>query len=198
MKEQAPDFAGRAVFDALPIPAFLVNRDVQILELNRAAEQLCGQTRDMVYHRRGGEVLGCLHSADSAAGCGASEACKGCVIRNSVRQSVEGKSVAHRQVTLQLSHGLSIQEVEVLVTASMLSAGDGEPRALLLLEQIPGLDEMSEVVPICMHCKKIWDEEHYWSDVEDFLRRRSKVCFAHGLCPHCAAEFTQEPCADGG
>lgn len=191
MKERAPVFTGRAVFDALPIPAFLVNRDVQILELNRAAEKFCGQTRNMVHHRRGGDVLGCLHSGERAEGCGYSEACKGCIIRNSVRQSLAGQNVAHRQVKLQLSHGMAIEEVEVLITASSLSSGD-EAQALLLLEQIPGLDAMHEVVPICMRCKKVWDEEEYWTDVEEYLRHRGGLCFAHGLCPQCAAQFAGE------
>ena len=191
MKAKAPVFAGRAVFDALPIPAFLVDRDVQILELNAAAEKFCGQTHDMVHHRRGGDVLGCLHSADTMEGCGYSEACKGCVIRRSVQQSVMGQSVAHRRVKLQLSHGMNVEEVDVLVTASALPEHDGA-RALLLLEQIPGVEEMREVVPICMHCKKVWDDEQYWTEVEEFLRRRSGLCFAHGLCPQCAARFAGE------
>lgn len=178
----------RAIFEAIPIPAFIVNEDVQILDLNEAAEKFCGQTFNMVFRRRGGEVLGCLHSLEKADGCGQAEACHGCVIRNSVKYSLGGNRVNHRLVRLQQSHGLEVKEIEVLVTASALDHQD-EPAALLILEQIPGLSAMREPIPFCMHCKKVWDEEQYWMEVDAYLQQRDGLCFARALCPVCADNF---------
>jgi hypothetical protein len=191
MRQRAPDGLDRTIFDAVPIPAFIVNHDVEILDLNDSAEQFCGQTLNMVFRRRGGDVLGCLHSTEDAEGCGRAPACQGCIIRNSVKQCLEGQSVCHRLVNLQVSQGLKVADVQALVTASPLPDSE-EPEALLILEQIPGLAEMRAVVPICMHCKKVWDEEHYWMEVDEYLHERAGYLFARGICPSCANQFTSK------
>ncbi len=42
------------------------------------------------------------------------------------------------------------------------------------------------LLPICANCKKIRDDQGYWLQVEDYIRRHSKAEFSHGLCPDCA------------
>jgi PAS domain S-box-containing protein len=41
------------------------------------------------------------------------------------------------------------------------------------------------IIPICMYCKKIRDDEGYWHQVENYVGRRLKTQFSHGLCPEC-------------
>jgi hypothetical protein len=180
----------RTIFDAIPIPAFVVNGDVQIADLNDAAAQFCGQALNMVYKRRGGDVLGCLHATDVSEGCGRGPVCHGCVIRNSVALCLEGRTVSHRVVNLQLSHGLEVKELQALVTASPLPDG-GEKLVLLIIDYIPEIFALESVVPICMRCKKIWDDGQCWTEVEEYFHDHAGVSFAHGLCPECAKRFTE-------
>jgi hypothetical protein len=186
---KAMDWPDQTIFDALPIPAFIVDSDVQILDLNASAQTFCGQTLNAVFRRRGGDVLGCLHSTEKAEGCGHAPACQGCIIRNSVTECLTGQNVCHRLVKLQVSQGLQVAEIQALVTASPLPAR-GDATALLILEQIPHLAEMRDVMPICMSCKKVWDNEHYWMEVDEYLHERGGFLFARGLCPSCATQFT--------
>jgi DNA-binding response OmpR family regulator len=51
--------------------------------------------------------------------------------------------------------------------------------ALLQVKQLRGL------LPICMYCKKIRDEENYWEQVEAYLAAHSGAKFSHSICPHC-------------
>lgn len=183
---QLPD---RTIFNAIPMPAFIVDSDVQILDLNDAASQFCGQSLNLVYKHRGGEVLGCLHSTDAAEGCGRGPECQGCVIRNSVGLSLQGQSISHRVVNLRLSHGMEVTELQVLLTASPLPEGV-EKRALLIIESIPGISEFRTVVPICMKCKKVHSKEQDWVEVDAFFHEHAGVFFAHGLCPPCASRFS--------
>lgn len=41
------------------------------------------------------------------------------------------------------------------------------------------------ILPICMGCKKIRDDQGYWSEVEVYVRDHTEADFSHGLCPVC-------------
>jgi sigma-B regulation protein RsbU (phosphoserine phosphatase) len=41
------------------------------------------------------------------------------------------------------------------------------------------------IIPICSFCKKIRDDQGYWSQVEAYLSRHSDAQFSHGFCPEC-------------
>lgn len=41
------------------------------------------------------------------------------------------------------------------------------------------------IVPICMKCKKIRDDQGFWSQVEVYVTSHSEAEFSHGLCPEC-------------
>lgn len=59
----------------------------------------------------------------------------------------------------------------------------------LALEEVKRL---SGLIPICAECKKVRDDEGYWSDVEEYLHEHSDVRFSHGLCPECATKLYPE------
>jgi len=41
------------------------------------------------------------------------------------------------------------------------------------------------IIPICMHCKKIRDENGYWLQIEDCLIQFNHSHLSHGICPDC-------------
>jgi hypothetical protein len=50
------------------------------------------------------------------------------------------------------------------------------------------LDEIKTlegILPICMHCKKIRDDQGYWSQIEKYIHAHSGAKFSHGICPDC-------------
>ena len=48
------------------------------------------------------------------------------------------------------------------------------------------------ILPICSYCKKIRDDEGYWNQVEDYVRKRSDANFSHGICPSCIKKHFPE------
>ena len=48
------------------------------------------------------------------------------------------------------------------------------------------------LLPICVRCKKIRDDEGYWQNVEQYVRDHSEADFTHGICPECAREIYPE------
>lgn len=43
------------------------------------------------------------------------------------------------------------------------------------------------ILPICMHCHKIRDDEDTWGQLETYITEHSDAHFSHGICPSCMA-----------
>lgn len=41
------------------------------------------------------------------------------------------------------------------------------------------------LIPICMHCKKVRDDDGFWEAVESYISNRSDARFSHGICAEC-------------
>lgn len=41
------------------------------------------------------------------------------------------------------------------------------------------------LLPMCSHCKKIRDDQGYWTRVESYLSEHTDAQISHGLCPDC-------------
>ncbi|MEW5722161.1 MAG: response regulator [Thermodesulfobacteriota bacterium] len=54
-----------------------------------------------------------------------------------------------------------------------------------LREAMAEVKQLSGLLPICAHCKKIRDDEGYWQQVEIYLQNHSQAQFSHGICPDC-------------
>ncbi|MCF8108587.1 MAG: PAS domain S-box protein [Desulfohalobiaceae bacterium] len=53
---------------------------------------------------------------------------------------------------------------------------------------ISQVKQLSGLLPICAHCKKIRDDQGYWSQIESYIQNHSDANFSHSICPECARE----------
>jgi len=44
---------------------------------------------------------------------------------------------------------------------------------------------LSGLLPICASCKKIRDDQGYWTQLEAYIRDHSEAEFSHSICPEC-------------
>jgi len=51
---------------------------------------------------------------------------------------------------------------------------------------------LSGLLPICMWCKKIRDDQGYWNAIEHYLGQHSEAEFSHGICPDCKRKYSGE------
>ena len=174
----------RTILNAIPLAIFVVDEDVRIHDLNNAAATIFGLNKTAVLQRRGGEVLQCLHRHDVPEGCGRGEYCRSCVIRNSVTASLQGQAITRKRTKFVLLQESTKKEVELLITASPLVM-DEKPLTLLIIEDISEITTLRDIIPICMNCKKIRDDQEYWHNVETYFRDHIGVDFSHGICPSC-------------
>jgi len=73
-----------------------------------------------------------------------------------------------------------------------------EERALrvALEEALGNIKVLQGMLPICAHCKKVRDDQGYWTQIEEYIREKSDAQFTHGICPECIKEHYGEMALD--
>ncbi len=123
----------RVLFDAMPMPAFVVDSDVNILECNAAAARLLKNKRQTRKLQRGGDILQCLHVTDSPEGCGHSAACTRCELREAVNEAFRGVPVSRRWAAMELKQHSKPAKVNLRVSCQPITYGKSA-FVLLVLE----------------------------------------------------------------
>jgi hypothetical protein len=174
----------RTIMDAIPLWIFVVDEDLRIFDLNKAAAKVFDRDKKLILKVRGGEILHCLHSYEVPEGCGRAPSCRNCIIRNSVKKSLKGQTVSRRRTKVELKLGKKTKNLELFITASRLPDID-ERLSLLVIEDITEISTLHDIIPICANCKKIRDDQEYWHSVERYFKDNIGVDFSHGICPDC-------------
>jgi two-component system, response regulator PdtaR len=93
---------------------------------------------------------------------------------------VKPSSVAEmdRAVTIAVARFSDIMELRKL---------NGELR-----EALAKVKTLSGLLPVCVHCRKIRDDQGYWSDVETYLTAHSGADVSRCLCPECMKKIYPE------
>ena len=45
--------------------------------------------------------------------------------------------------------------------------------------------QLEAFLPICSYCKKIRDDQNYWTQIESYINERTGTDFSHSVCPDC-------------
>ena len=61
-----------------------------------------------------------------------------------------------------------------------------------LQKALENVELLSGLLPICMWCKKIRDDQGYWNAIEHYLGQHSEAEFSHGICPDCKRKYSGE------
>jgi PAS domain S-box-containing protein len=54
-----------------------------------------------------------------------------------------------------------------------------------LQDALAHVKTLSGLLPICASCKKIRDDQGYWTQLEAYIRDHSEAEFSHSICPEC-------------
>ncbi len=176
----------KVVFEASPVPMIIADEDARILYLNQAARDFFYKTED---RGRFGDLFQCLRA--TAKGCGRSEDCKSCVIRSSIRLAIAGESVSRQIHKAQRVVDGEVERLELMVSARPFVL-EGQKRVIVAIEDVTEVVYLRKIIPICMHCKRIRDDEKFWHALEEYMSRYHGVQLSHGLCPECARKFYPE------
>ena len=62
---------------------------------------------------------------------------------------------------------------------------DNELLVVELRQALHRVKTLTGLLPICMHCKRIRDDEGYWARIEEYISAHTDALFSHGICPEC-------------
>jgi len=58
-----------------------------------------------------------------------------------------------------------------------------------LQDALSKIRQLSGLLPICCHCKKIRDDKGYWNQIEAYIRDHSEAEFSHSICQECVKTY---------
>lgn len=61
-----------------------------------------------------------------------------------------------------------------------------------LRKALAKIKTLSGLLPICASCKKIRDDQGYWTQLESYISEHSEAEFTHGCCPECMKKLYPE------
>lgn len=67
-----------------------------------------------------------------------------------------------------------------------------EAQQALAAAQAAQIRTLHGLLPICMVCRKIKNDEGYWEGLENYVREHSDADFSHGLCPECFPAYLEQ------
>ena len=67
-----------------------------------------------------------------------------------------------------------------------------QARTKELTEALANVKTLTGLLPICASCKKIRDDQGYWTQIESYIHKHSEAEFSHGICPDCAKKLYPE------
>jgi chromosome segregation ATPase len=67
-----------------------------------------------------------------------------------------------------------------------------------LQDALDHVKTLQGIIPICMYCYDIRDDQDSWHEIEQYVTEHSDADFSHSLCPSCSAQYfpDDEHCAD--
>jgi hypothetical protein len=105
-------------------------------------------------------------------------------------------------LTLEVRNGQLITQLKAEI-AEREQIGEDLKKARDLLEErvvertaelqqaIDRVKILRGLLPICSSCKKIRDDQGYWTQLETYIHQHSEADFTHSLCPDCAERLFQ-------
>jgi len=58
-----------------------------------------------------------------------------------------------------------------------------------LQEALEEVKQLQGLLPICMHCKSIRDQDNVWHRIEAYIGNHTNIRFSHGLCRTCLEKY---------
>ena len=93
---------------------------------------------------------------------------------------------------LMLTRDEIVEKMTVLSNELIDMTRELHTKQLALEEAHAQIKVLSGIIPICMHCKKIRDDQGYWTQLEQYISEHSDALFSHGICPKCLEQYDDE------
>lgn len=93
------------------------------------------------------------------------------------------------------NRGLALCAIWVTAWLGLQRKASVQNREKALRERAKSLEDvriLRGLLPICASCKRIRDDQGYWTQIEGYIKAHSEADFSHGICPQCAKKLYPE------
>jgi DNA-binding response OmpR family regulator len=99
------------------------------------------------------------------------------------------KPIANRELLARIQSIVRIKQAE-----DALREKEREQQKLILelQEALAEIKTLRGLIPICAWCRKVYDDEGYWNQLEAYISKHTDAVFSHGICPECAEKYKAE------
>ena len=180
-----------AIIDRTPAPIYLKDKDGKYLLVNRQYEHLAHTAQEKILGRNDYDIF----PAEIAS-----------------LFTAQDEEVKRRNENLEFEETIQLPDGEFTFITIKFPIHDGEGKIYAvggfcaditerrrieqekeeLIQRLQkALDEVKTlrgIIPICSFCKKIRDDQGYWSQVETYVGQRTDADFSHALCPDCVTK----------
>ncbi|MBN1181997.1 MAG: response regulator [Bacteroidales bacterium] len=126
----------QSIFENAPFGMFLLNERLNIVKINKAGKRLANKHEKSIIGKGGGDALKCILALGNPEGCGNSEGCADCVLRNTVLKTVNiKKGLSNVEAPMKIKTKKRIQNVIYSVSTEPLYI-NRKQNVLLILENI--------------------------------------------------------------
>jgi PAS domain S-box-containing protein len=180
----------RRIFEDSPLGIVTVARGSGILTANKAFCDMLGYTEEELVGRN---MIALTHPEDREISQAESQrALRGEIPffhleKRYLKKNQESLWVDLSATTIHDQEGNVLYALGMVEDISTRKVAEREREQLVsqLTEALGKIKTLRGLIPICAWCKKIRDDNGYWTRVETYIREHSDANFTHCICPTC-------------
>ena len=131
----------KTLFDAIPCAILILDGDRRIHAANNFFLKGYSDTEYQPLMERVGNVIRCVNAVKSDEGCGFSEECSSCAIRNTALKAVSGDRIERKRAKMEFFLDDRPQDLSLLISAAPFEH-DGERLAIVMFEDVTELNHL--------------------------------------------------------
>jgi len=131
----------KTLFDAIPCAILILDGDRRIHAANNFFLKGYGGSEGQALMKRVGNVIQCVNAFKTDEGCGFSEECSSCAIRNTALKAVAGDRVERKRAKMDFFLDGKSQDLSLLISAAPF-AHDGDRLAIVMFEDVTELNHL--------------------------------------------------------
>ncbi|HWR43897.1 histidine kinase [Sporomusa sp.] len=176
----------KLLFKIIPAGIVLADANGYVHAINpEGSRMFCVEPLKDNAYRRGGDLFRCVNAKN---GCGSNSNCENCILRANAVLAISGQTVSRQKGKFSVIEDNAIKEFVLQVTAAPLVYKQ-HTLAILIIEDISLITELSGLIPICSSCHNIRNEKGEWINISKYLQEHSEAEFTHDYCPACSREL---------
>ncbi|RLB18599.1 MAG: sigma-54-dependent Fis family transcriptional regulator [Deltaproteobacteria bacterium] len=131
----------KTLFDAIPCAILILDRDRRIHAANNFFLKAYGGPESEALMKRVGNVIQCVNALKTDEGCGFSEECSSCAIRNTALKAVAGDRIERKRANMEFFLEGRSQDLSLLISAAPFEH-DGDRLAIVMFEDVTELNHL--------------------------------------------------------